>query len=389
MCEWCMQHGEGQKWYENMKNYAREFLDDEETAKGLHAFMQKTELISAAANDQLYGMLEENPDRIYEIDQQVKAYTMVASHSQIIPIEDAKKIISFANPIVRFACGCRRRYLGEENAKFCIVFGRFAEEIVGQYPDYTRGSFDYVTRDETYELFQKWHDQDGYVFTVEAGKMPYIYGVCVCEYPICSVLRRMTSWGHYYHFRYKKAEYYAAVDIERCTGCGKCLTRCAFGAMRLKRRTKKMVINPRVCIGCGQCRVGCEREAIALKPRRDNLVLTNDGEQDEIMFPSQRMIIPRRRVEVSIDYERCQDPMNCAKCLQVCPSMVFVLKPLYQRERNGPIVPVEKNWKLVPVHERFCHDCGECVKTCPQGAIRIRPRDVPKDQEPLSSSIQK
>jgi ferredoxin len=368
-----MEHGEGKKWYENMMNYAREWLDDEETAKGLHTFMQKTEIISASSNEQIYSVLEENPDRIFELDEQIKRYSMVASHSQIIPIEDVMKVLGIAsNPIVRFACGCRRRYLGMENAKYCLVFGRFAEEIVGQYPDYHRGDFDYLTKEETKELIQKWHDKEGHVFTVEAGKLPYIYGICVCEYPVCSVLRRMANWGNYYNFRYKKAEYFAAVDSEKCTGCGKCLARCPFGAMRLKKRTKKVVIDPRRCIGCGQCRVPCSKEAIALRPRHENLLLAEDGEQDVIMFSGQRMIIPRKKVEITVDYEACTDPMNCAKCLHVCPSTVFILKPLYQRQQTGPVVPTKDNWRLMPVHERFCYDCGECVTVCPRGAITIK-----------------
>ncbi len=376
MCKWCLDHGEGKKWYENMKNYAREMLDDQERAERLHRFLQMTEINSATLNERIYHKIEENPDAIFELAPILEDHAKKAISAQVMPVEDYKKIIKLANPIVRFPCACRRRYLGDENARYCIGFGRFTE-IIGQYPDYNRGDLDVLTQEETMELVEKWNKM-GHVFTVHACGMPYIGITCSCQYPACSVLRWRVRYGDFYNFEFRKAEYYARVDTEACTACGKCLERCIFGAMRLDRVMKTVVVDPRKCYGCGQCRLNCEYDALWLAPREQNPVLVDDGELDKVVIPEYGLVMPKTKVEITIDYTKCTDPMNCAKCQKVCAASVFVQKPLYIRERNGPVVPSKNNWQLVPTEERFCTYCMDCVKVCPENAITIRVKELAK-----------
>jgi heterodisulfide reductase subunit A len=54
----------------------------------------------------------------------------------------------------------------------------------------------------------------------------------------------------------------AKVDLERCTGCGKCSNQCLFGAIRVE--DKLAFITEAACRGCGNCINACEFDAISI-----------------------------------------------------------------------------------------------------------------------------
>jgi heterodisulfide reductase subunit A len=58
----------------------------------------------------------------------------------------------------------------------------------------------------------------------------------------------------------------AAVDTEKCNGCGECLGVCGYeGALTLVGNGPVAEINPALCKGCGACAAVCPGEAIELK----------------------------------------------------------------------------------------------------------------------------
>jgi heterodisulfide reductase subunit A len=54
----------------------------------------------------------------------------------------------------------------------------------------------------------------------------------------------------------------AKVDLEKCTGCGKCSKQCLFGAIRIE--DKVAAITEAACRGCGNCINSCEFDAISI-----------------------------------------------------------------------------------------------------------------------------
>jgi heterodisulfide reductase subunit A len=54
----------------------------------------------------------------------------------------------------------------------------------------------------------------------------------------------------------------AKVDLEKCSGCGKCSKQCLFSAIRIE--DKVAVITEAVCRGCGNCVNSCEFDAISI-----------------------------------------------------------------------------------------------------------------------------
>jgi NAD-dependent dihydropyrimidine dehydrogenase PreA subunit len=75
-----------------------------------------------------------------------------------------------------------------------------------------------------------------------------------------------------------------------------------------------------------------------------------------------------------IDRNRCEAK---ADCVRVCPYHVFEIRPLGAEERSrlsfgGRL----KAWahggkQAFAVAAEACHACGECVKACPEDAIRL------------------
>lgn len=60
--------------------------------------------------------------------------------------------------------------------------------------------------------------------------------------------------------------------------------------------------------------------------------------------------------KITVDFEKC---IGCGACVQVCPFMVYELRP------------VEKKKKGFPVYQEDCFLCQSCQAQCPTDAITI------------------
>ena len=72
---------------------------------------------------------------------------------------------------------------------------------------------------------------------------------------------------------------------------------------------------------------------------------------------------------ITVDDKKCHDPLNCRKCLQICPTHV-----LGMGTRVGPrkFKEIDKDQFLVAgVRFEKCSGCMDCVKACPQNAIQV------------------
>jgi MinD superfamily P-loop ATPase len=61
----------------------------------------------------------------------------------------------------------------------------------------------------------------------------------------------------------------ASVDYEKCNGCGICVQRCQFGALKFEVSIDKANIDRYKCFGCGLCETACPRKAISLLNRME------------------------------------------------------------------------------------------------------------------------
>ena len=262
MCEFCTEHGEGQKWYLVMRNYSRELWEQNKRAEFAEDFWANFEehygkpaaLIDSLRNTPVIGPI-------------VRRYAnrkLKAEHAgQVVPIEEIEQIIDMQDSIVRLPCVCRKMLTGRE-ARYCFGVGVDETGILGKYPDYSH-SLEVLSKEEAKKMLRAF-DQQGLVHSVWTFKTPYISGICNCDQD-CLARRTNVKTGLIKNMF--RAEYVALVDWELCNGCKKCLLACQFGAIHYSHSVKRVTIETSQCWGCGVCRAICSQEAITLKPRTD------------------------------------------------------------------------------------------------------------------------
>lgn len=272
MCDWCLKHGDGKKWYLNVKNYSREFLEDKAVVESALKFFLNTETMTGMASPLLEETLNLKSDEEFSLmaeSTRQMIQNLSPHHGQVVPLEDVREILKLAGPVARMACVCRRMLRAGFAEKTCLAVGPVFLEYAKEWPDFCRGGIDYLSKEEALELMEGF-DRKGYVHTFWKDMLsPAVMGFCNCEYPTCAALRYRRNLGDWFNFFLRKAEYVAKLDYDRCVGCGRCVPRCQFGALTLSPYLGKAILDMKKCAGCGLCRNVCEQNAIRLVPREE------------------------------------------------------------------------------------------------------------------------
>ena len=271
MCEFCLKHGEGKKWYLQASNYSDDLLSDIRRRKFIETFFTDTEALAQGV--QRLERLEKAPRFVNGIIRRIITARMKKVHyGQIVPIEDIERIFGFVNSVVRVACICRHINLGRE-VRYCYGVslspdgGKFGEIVRGLDKSYLNGpdvvGMEKLSKDEAIAALRS-HEQEGLCHSVWTFHAPFIGGVCNCDRADCMAMRCTVTHRTPIMFR---AEYVAGVDPDLCSGCRQCMRVCQFGAISYSVSNKKTVIDQRACYGCGVCRSVCRKDAIALVER--------------------------------------------------------------------------------------------------------------------------
>ena len=216
MCEFCVQHGDGQKWYLAMQNYSRELLDEDGRLDYIAHFANTFEERLPPALDQL-DLLSRTP--LHGPAKPFLTRNQKQDHfGQVVPVEEVEQILQQVDGIARLPCVCRRVTTGQKEARYCFALTgdpRLAEVLDDSF------SLEYLSPAEAVESVR---------------------------------------------------ENVAGVDLDACNGCRNCMRQCQFGAIRYSMVNAKVEIDPRQCFGCGVCRAACHRDAITLHARADDPV---------------------------------------------------------------------------------------------------------------------
>ena len=257
MCDFCARHGGGKKWYENEANFSKKLFTDQETQDFLGDYFSRSveksrqtfeENMRAASNPALKQIVEP------KLKERYAKYL----HHQVVPTEIAEQIVRIANRACRFSCICRKRY--GDCTKYCVGLG-FVPDIASKYPDYTTG-VEELTVEETVEYIRKL-DEERIVHAVSALRVPYVGMICNCDLRVCAPYRYRVMLG--IKSAMYKSEYLFKIEADKCSQCGKCQTKCLFGAIKNVKGT--YLIDQEKCFGCGMCRTVCEEKAISSMPR--------------------------------------------------------------------------------------------------------------------------
>lgn len=272
MCEFCLKHGEGKKWYLQARNYSEELAHDIERQKMITGFFQH--------QDEIPKFIEK-ADHLQTLPKFVRDWFVYMfarkqkkiHYGQVVPIEDVEKIFDITNSIVRVACYCRYNTIHQEK-RYCYGISLsadsgLAEIVKGLGDSFQSGpltaGLEVLSREEALEAFRR-HEREGLCHTVWTFQTPFIGGLCNCDRSDCWAMRFTLSRGVPIMFR---AEYVGEIEPEACNGCRACLHQCQFGALSWSASNKKAVIDQRWCYGCGICRAVCKENAIRLTARAE------------------------------------------------------------------------------------------------------------------------
>ena len=258
MCEFCTQHGEGEKWYLTMENYSKELLDKKErrqySAKFLNGFH-----LRLPKSMKMLDKIRLTP--MMALARPLLLHNQKQDHyGQIVPMEDVEKIFEMVQGAVRLPCVCRRITTGNMNARFCYGL-TMDRELMDSLDD--SFSLETLSKEEALDSIRKL-DKEGLVHSVWTFKTPFIGGLCNCDQDCMAY--RITHARKDYPVMFR-AEWVAAVSLEACNGCRLCMKQCQYGAIRYSSNDKKVLIDPTACYGCGVCRTSCNKEAITLHSR--------------------------------------------------------------------------------------------------------------------------
>jgi len=270
MCWLCDQFGDAEHgdgiWYLNPWNYARNMYKlraPGEGFKGAEVGLETGARSGPGMGDILAAV--ENNDHA-EYDRIVHIMQERGQGSQVIPLEDADRVLELCSPIGLIGCICRKgaRAIDERNELEYTCMGMGVGMLKWErWPERYKGGVKFVNLEEAKEWNHEM-DKRGFVHILMLFGAPFIGGFCQCDYPDCGALRNAVDFG----IGTLKSHYVAVVDYDKCNGCGICAQRCQWGALKFEVTSEKANIDQFKCYGCGLCETGCPRGAIKLVDRK-------------------------------------------------------------------------------------------------------------------------
>ena len=276
MCRYCVEYGDGTKWYLNPKNYTEKIMTAPPHSDAVAALggpgKNTFELNIASGADAAVPDLN-YPDMVNMVLENVLNHA-----GQVVPIEDALKVVDLSfeqnngEPWLVMHCACRK-YFGQEPLEVCLFASPVAKTAGASRPwekDQKRLNKEQV-KEHLKNMSKKrmvhalWHGG------VNTDGVP-VLAICSCSYPDCMGLRAREVYGAMNGTR--KGEYVARIIPEKCrNGCGstekQCLSVCNFGALRYSATHKHVFVSPESCFGCANCRNTCPHGAVEWHNRLD------------------------------------------------------------------------------------------------------------------------
>jgi len=277
MCDFCTEHGEGKKWYLQMKNYAAELFQEELSSPQRDIVKATTRVewvdrfFETFVLPAISGMSERREEppasqapEVQPSEEEILEARKVRHFGQVLPIEDVEEVIDMVDSITRLPCGCRFLLTGKTDKRYCFGLGLDRWGILGKFPD-AASSLEVLDKKEAKSIFRT-YDEEGLMHSIWTGVTPYVVGICNCDRDCLAYRRYIEEGGPPSFFR---AEYICRVDWDLCTGCKSCMRQCQFGAQFYSSALGKVYIDPGRCFGCGVCRAACPNGAITVVPRQE------------------------------------------------------------------------------------------------------------------------
>ena len=166
-------------------------------------------------------------------------------------------------PFVVIECICRKKKAMEgercnvtDRTETCLAANETAAAVLAH--DMGRE----ISKQDAIDLLAE-NTKEGLV--LQPSNTQEIEFVCSCCGCCCGMLsiqkqlpRPLDFWA---------SNYFAVMDMDKCTKCGICARKCQVDAITVKKKNKKITqvkLNTKKCIGCGNCVSACKFDAITL-----------------------------------------------------------------------------------------------------------------------------
>lgn len=269
MCEFCTRHGDGQVWFKNAANYARDLMADLNRRRYIREFFSNTieaGIVTIGRLETIYRKKKTLPERLV---RQMVSQAGAEHFGQVVTMEDIREIVGRAATVVRMPCACRWAALRKE-ARCCYSVSYSPETwyrdldmgYFGTAPDMGLESLSPATAIAQMEALEA----AGAVHTIWTMVTPFIGAICNCQPGDCLGLRTLALEVETMY----RGEALALVDAALCSGCEACREACHFGAIDASTSAGewRAVITADRCFGCGLCRNRCPQAAITMVPRQ-------------------------------------------------------------------------------------------------------------------------
>jgi len=170
---------------------------------------------------------------------------------------DARQVAQQADRIVVTPCSCRVR------ARKCdmpiwVCTGFAMQEGSRVLEPLDRKG---VSRDCTPEEWLAAMGECEELGMVHIGFVPFAPFCCTCDTCCCNVMVPLIRYATP-NEGLEKSPYRAVVNQDACAGCPECVSKCRFGAIKIRKDSatgrRKASVDVERCFGCGQCVVHCK-----------------------------------------------------------------------------------------------------------------------------------
>ena len=268
MCQFCVEHGEGKRWYLQAKNYAYDLDSDLKRREYVLEFIRGFDAMRSPAitAGEVLGKL---PAPVGRLGRNAISKSMQKNHfGQPIPLEDCEQVLDLATSITVIPCVCRMHEPNRTAEEVCILVTAkpIAPLLAEGFADYDGGpdldDFHTMTKDDVMSLLRTCEER-GLMHSIWTFQTPFTAAICNCNRSSGCMAMKLTA-GYDIKLMWR-GESVAILDDARCTGCGACKRLCPFEAVAASGG--RITFNAEKCWGCGICRSACEQDAIGLVDR--------------------------------------------------------------------------------------------------------------------------
>ncbi len=208
----------------------------------------------------------------------------IPNPAEILPYEQAEKLIQGHTKFAVADCICRKeKHMAGEGCdkplETCLIMG----EGAGYYERHGIGRP--IDRAEALEILAL-ADKHGLV--LQPANTRHAGNICCCCGDCCGVLRTIKRYPE--PGRLVSSPYFAVVDEDICSACETCVERCQMDAIQVNGHAQILLER---CIGCGLCVTTCETGALSLerKPEQEQHYVPRNTVENMLRLSRQRGVL--------------------------------------------------------------------------------------------------